>query len=172
MKIRKLQLAVYVNRLRFPVSVAATVLIAACGSSPVAPGEDHSITQLRAAPTSVNVGGVSLRLTPLVWRDFQPISPPDGKPMIVALRVTTGGSAFPPGVTAPRAWVLFEEGVWPAIISEEVPYAPGGPMREWVIRNGPKWGPNVYVDVIIELVTGPSTAFLLLARNQLVARTD
>ena len=45
-------------------------------------------------------------------------------------------------------------------------------MREWVIRNGPKWGPHVYVDVIVELVTGPTTAFLLLAKNQLVSRSD
>ena len=43
-------------------------------------------------------------------------------------------------------------------------------MREWVIRNGPKCGPDVYVDVIIELVTGPTTALLLEAKHQLVTK--
>jgi hypothetical protein len=128
---------------------------------------------LRAAPTTVTLSGETLRLMPYVYRDFQPVSPPDGRAMIAILRVqTTGGSAFPTGVRVDAAWVVFGQEVWTASVEETAGVQPGSPMGEWVIRNGPKWGPGVNVDVIVELRTSTGSTSLLRASDQLIQRTN
>ena len=93
--------------------------------------------------------------------------------MIAILRVqTTGGSAFPTGVRVDSAWVVFGQEVWTASVEETAAVQPGSPMGEWVIRNGPKWGPGVNVDVIVELRTSNGSTSLLRAPDQLIQRTN
>jgi hypothetical protein len=158
---------------RFLASMAACSLGIGCVSDPVAPDPIPSISVLRAAPTTVTLSGETLRLVPYVYRDFQPVSPPDGRAMIALLHVqTTSGSAFPMGVRVDSAWVVFGQEVWTASVEEGAGVQLGGPMGEWVIRNGPKWGPGVNVDVIVGLRTSIGSTSLLRAPDQLIQRTD
>jgi hypothetical protein len=158
---------------RFFASMAACSLGIGCASSPVAPDPIPSISMLRAAPTTATLSGQTLRLMPYVYRDFQPLSPPDGRAMIAVLRVqTTDGSAFPTGVRVDSAWVLFGQEVWTAPVEETPAVQPRSPMGEWVIRNGPKWGPGVNVDVIVALRTSTGSTSLLRAPDQLIQRTN
>ena len=158
---------------RFLASMAACSLGIGCASNPVAPDPMPSISVLRAAPTTVTLSGETLRLVPYVYRDFQPVSPPDGRAMIAVLHVqATGGSAFPTGVRVESAWVVFGQEVWTASVEEGAGVQPGSPMGEWVIRNGPKWGPGVNVDVIVALRTSTGSTSLLRAPDQLIQRTD
>src|SRR5207247_286834 len=88
-----------------------------------------SINNLRRAPTEVVLDGKSLSLSAFPWRDFMPISPPDGKPMAVVLKVTTSDKKpLPRGVRADRVWVLFGEQVWE--ISELRQHAKGIPSNK------------------------------------------
>ena len=158
---------------RILASIAACGVVIGCVSGPAAPSPSPSVFALRAAPTMITAGGVSVQLAPFVYRDFQPISPPDGKPMTAILRVKTAdGSAFPTGVRIDSAWVLYGRAVWAATVQEEISAQPGSPVREWVVRNGPKWGPGVSVDVVVELVETVGSTSLLRASDQLVQRTD
>lgn len=125
------------------------------------------------APHIVAIAGATLRVDASLWRDFQPISPPDGKPLAAILTVTTiDGSPIPGGLTADSAWIHNGGLVWGAALVEEQPRGAGASFFEVVARNGPKWGPGIAVDVVIQLRDAAGQRALLQAPRQLIARTD
>ena len=148
-----------------------------------------SINELRNAPTEVVLDGRSLSLSAYLWRDFMPGIPPmiDGKPMIAVFKVATSDKkSFPGGVRIDRAWVLFGEQIWENSDfreqSKDPPNnkdssgkwinCPDSPVCEAVARGGPKWGPGVFVDVVVRLTDREGRHHLLQARKQYVERTD
>lgn len=139
----------------------------ACGSNPSAP----SAADLRQAPESVVIGGRTLRLTTEIWRDFMPISPPDGKPMVARMVISTlDGSPLPSGVSVDRAWLFLGEQTWETGNLQPESLEPGAPSLAVVARDGPKWGPGVTVDVVVRL-RDHEAAHLLQARGQPIQAT-
>ena len=141
-------------------------------------GGDHvprtiSSSELRATPETVIVDGHELALRTYMWRDFMPISPPDGKPMTAIFWVfSADSSALPDGLTVDAAWVVKDDEIWDAALvdessSEEVPY-----QLERVARNGPKWGPGVEVEAVVRLREADGKTHLLRASGQDIERTD
>jgi hypothetical protein len=118
------------------------------------------------------VGGAIIRLEPYLWRDFQPISPPDGKPLIAVLRVrTTNGAAITPGLRADTAWVVNGPTAWvAAVILEHA--SSDSTYFEVVAREGPKWGPGINVDVVLRLHDASGAPVFLRANAQPIHRTD
>ena len=116
--------------------------------------------------------GHDLTLEAYVWRDFQPISPRDGRPMVAVLHVkTTDGRPFPAGVTADQVTVVYGELVWTAPARVEHPsWLPH--MMEVVARDGPKWGPGVNVNVVVRLRDAQGREHWLGAANQPIHRTE
>jgi len=148
---------------RFSLSMRAftCIALAACTS-------DHVL-----APRIVSFAGVTLQVDASLWRDFQPISPPDGKPLIAILAVRTiDGTPIPPGLTADSAWIHNGDLVWGAAVVEEQPRGAGASSFQVVARNGPKWGPGIEVDVVIQVRDATGQRALLQAPRQLIARTD
>jgi hypothetical protein len=111
----------------------------------------------------------------------------DGKPMIAVLKVATSDKkSFPSGVRIDRAWVLFGEQMWETSefreqsegpvnnkdSNEKWVNCPDSPVCEAVARGGPKWGPDVFVDVVVQLTDREGRHHLLQARKQYVNRTD
>ena len=142
-------------------------LMSACAEDAVAP----SVSELANAPVQVRVAGVDLTLETYLYRDFAPITPPNGQPMIAAVRVKAAdGEALPEGLRAERLHVVFGADVWTPEPVEEWPSTDPGVM-ELVARNGPKWGPGVTVDVVLRLRHAGST-LLLKAPAQQIHRTD
>jgi hypothetical protein len=143
-----------------------------------------SINDLRNAPTEVVLAGRSLSLSAYLWRDFMPDSPADGKPMIAVLTVATSDKKpFPSGARTDRAWVLFGEQMWEASELTEQPESCEDSSGRWikcpdssvfvsVARDGPKWGPFVFVDVVVRLTDKEGRHHLLRAPKQYVKRTD
>jgi hypothetical protein len=148
-----------------------------------------SINDLRKAPTEVVLEGRSLSLSTYLWRDFMPGIAPmiDGKPMIAVLKVATSDKkSFPSGVRIDRAWVLFGEQMWETSefreqsedptnnkdSNESWVNCPDSPVCEAVARGGPKWGPGIFVDVVVQLTDREGRHYLLQARKQYVNRTD
>lgn len=154
------------------VACAAAVMIACGGDSPSAPDPDDPDT-LKSAPTTVVLAGETLVLSASLWRDFQPISPPDGKALAGVLRVTaTDGSGVPSSVTADSAWVIMGAQIWQTTPSEIGTRDGTSPVYELAVRDGPKWGPGVSVHVIVRLRDGSGHAVLLRAADQVIQRTD
>lgn len=141
-------------------------------------GSDHvprtmSARELRATPETVIVDGHELALRTHMWRDFMPISPPDGKPMTAIFWVfSADSSALPDGLTVDAAWVVKDDEVWDTSLgdgnpAERVPY-----QLERVARDGPKWGPGVAVDAVVRLREADGKTHLLRASGQDIERTD
>src|SRR3989304_1017754 len=133
--------------LRIWVAAACFASIVGCGATPTSP-TDISMPQLRSAPTRIVADGRTLTLTAFLWRDFMPPSPADGRPLQGVLRIATeDGSPVAATVTVDRSWVIFSGDVWAAAV-EEGPRGGNTPHYEGIVRDGPKWGPNVAVDVV------------------------
>ena len=134
-------------------------LMAACSSERV------------VAPRLVTVEGVSLEIRAYLYRDFMPISPPDGKPLIAVIRIlSVDSSAIPATVTADSAWVYNGSAVWKTPVAERQPRNVS--YLEVVAADGPKWGPGIVVDLVVRLRDGAGQTFLLEAPRQLISRTD
>lgn len=154
---------------RFRV-LAICLALFGCSQKPTAP-DSMPPSELSAAPPTVSIGGKTLTLTASLWRDFQPISPPDGKPLTAVLRVSTvDGSAVPDDVRANMVWVVFGTEVWSKAPAEERPRSETAPAYEFMMREGPKWGPGVEVDAVVRLRAG-SGSYLLSARKVPITAT-
>jgi hypothetical protein len=133
---------------------------------------DPSSSSLENAPSRVKIAGSELRLETYLWRDFMPIAPPDGQPLIAVLRIrTTDGSPFPAGIKAEQVSILKGADVWTAPVKQEHPSTEPG-VLEVVARNGPKWGPGINVDVVVQLRDSNSQIHRLRAADQPIQRTD
>ena len=105
-------------------------------------------------------------------------------PMMVVLKVaTTDKKPFPSGVRMDRAWVLFCEQMWEASEFRAQVKGPRNNKDSWIncaespvceatARDGPRWGPGVFVDVVVRLTDKEGRHYLLQAPKQYVNRTD
>lgn len=149
-------------------------LAGACsGDRALAPTVLPTFAELRTAPEVASLEGVAVRLEAFAWRDFQPISPSDGKPLIVVVRIKREDEKVVPSTLKTDAlWVVNGELAWAASVREEQPRAPESSFFEAVARNGPKWGPGVAVDVVVRLRGSSGQRELVQVRGQVIQRTD
>ncbi|MDB4881438.1 MAG: S-layer protein [Gemmatimonadetes bacterium] len=153
------------------------MLLAACSAEQTGPLVESTAESLavevRTAPTAQSIAGQSVLLETQLWRDFQPVAPPDGQPLIVVARVrTSDGSALAPGLRADSVWVMFGEKAWSTRAVQEQPRASTASYLEVVARDGPKWGPGVSVDVVVRVMDGSGRPVYVRAANQRINRTD
>jgi hypothetical protein len=139
------------------------------------------IKDLRNAPTTVVIDNRSLRLSAYPWRDFSPgTSEPNGSPLMVGVRIASGDKqALLSDIRMDRVWVLYGEESWEAPLrgrkagqaQDLLIRCPVLPICEISVRGGPKWGPGVYVDVVLRLIDSQGQAYFIQAPNQLVIGT-
>jgi hypothetical protein len=159
------------NRRLRPAGAICFIVFAACdGSTPTSPA-DVALAELRAAALRVVVEGQTLTITTSLWRDFMPVSPPDGQPLTAVITIRSNdGRPVSERITADASWVLFDNESWRAA-PEQRPRPQTSPVYELVVRNGPKWGPNVTVDVVVRLIDSTGRAALLRAADQSIHAT-
>ncbi len=129
------------------------------------------------APETVELDGETLAISAYLYRDFMPVASPDGSEgnydgsplMAMATVSTTSGAALPAGLRAPSLWVVQSGQAWfddsPELESGAGQLLVGG-------RNGPKWGPDSFVDVVVELVSSTGVHVLLAARHCSIHKID
>ena len=121
---------------------------------------------IASAPERVEIDGREYTLTANAWRDFQPIAPPDGQPLIVAVRLSAAEpTQTPADLSIDHIWVLNGREQWSAKPE------PGHSPSETAVRGGPKWGPGVKVDVVARLKRGAQT-WLVRQVGVDIKRTD
>ena len=134
---------------------------------------DVPISRLEGYPDTITAEGRQLYLSTYMWRDFQPISPPDGKPLIALIYITATDTApLPESISSDAVWIVYNNQVWK---SWSEPIAPDErkPNRiAKIARDGPKWGPHVRADVIVRVYDGVCNAHMLRAANQWISETD
>jgi len=138
--------------------------------------DNERILQIRKnAVETLTIGSSSFVLDAYLWRDFMPISPENGKPMIsINWLVSTDFVKIPENISMVKQYVFFEDEIWVANYENEAP-TPSLPeyKLERISRNGPKWGPNVYVDIISQIRDSKTNKdYYIERKNVFVARTD
>jgi len=119
----------------------------------------------------VKIDGREYTLSANAWRDFQPVAPPDGQPLIVVAKVSPSDMMPLPGdITIDRVWVLNGKKQWSAPPEAET-REPAATRLETAVRGGPKWGPGIKVDVVVRLKQGKQT-WLVRAPGVEIKRTD
>ncbi len=132
------------------------------------------IDELLAAPVRITIDDREYYLDTFLWRDFQPVAPPDGRPLIALIWVIAADSlAMPPDIDATRIWVIHKNEVWESRFSDESrPDSVPEYQLEKIARNGPKWGPDVFVEVVVRVIdTKSGDVFLLRASEQYIGMT-
>ncbi len=145
-----------------------------CSDEGASAPPDLPPSQLQAARDTITVEGRKLFLATFIWRDFMPVSPPDGKPLIAVLYVTATDTVPLPGsISADAVWIVYDNQVWKSWLRDDP--AAGENKRYRLVkiaREGPNWGPGVAVDVVVRVFDGSHNAFLLRAPSQWISRTD
>jgi hypothetical protein len=143
------------------------------GDPYVASPPDVPLAVLHAAPDTIVVGGRQLSLSAYLWRDFMPISPADGKPLVAVLTICAADTAkLPASISCDAVWVVHDQEIWKAWLHGETPGNVKPNQISRTARDGPKWGPNVFVDVIVRVGDGSGQTRLLRAPHQWIERTD
>jgi hypothetical protein len=108
-----------------------------------------------------------------LWRDFMPISPPNGKPLIsINWLIRTDSTSIPIDIVLKQQFVIKGDSVWIADYTNES-HQTLDYKQERVSRNGPKWGPKIYVDVIAKITDTKTSCDYYLRRDKVfISRTD
>ena len=147
----------------------ALVVVAGCGTAcRCCRSETASVA---AAPERARIDGREYTLAASAWRDFQPVAPPDGQPLIVVVKVSPS-DMMPLSVdlAIDHVWVLNGDKQWSAA-ADQPTHAPVGSRLEQSVRDGPKWGPGIKVDVVVRLRRGKQT-WLVRQAGVTIKRTD
>ena len=142
------------------------------GTDPLAPST-VSLQNLEAAPEKITINNSEYTLETYLGRDFMPISPPDGKPLIAIVKIQSPGkTTVPSEIDATLMWVVKDKEIWETEFTNEQ-RSTAGDTLEKLGHSGPKWGPGISVDVIVKVIDLKSGKdYLLKASNQDIHRTD
>jgi hypothetical protein len=138
--------------------------------------DDDDFLQIREkAVDTLAIGSNSFVLEAYLWRDFMPVSPPNGQPMIsINWLISTDLVRIPNNISMVKQYVFYNDEIWVSDYENEAP-APSLPeyKLERISRNGPKWGPHIYVDVISQIHDSQSNKdYYIKRKNVYVLRTD
>lgn len=136
---------------------------------------DKNIKELLAAADTVTISQTVVVLETYLWRDFMPVSPPDGKPLRAVVNlVPVNTDIIPAEVDLVKLWVISENTVWSTglqIVGEPDLSRPQ-PKIEKMASGGPKWGPGITVTVLVQIEDPEGDYYLIKAEDQMIHRTD
>jgi hypothetical protein len=126
--------------------------------------------ELKSSPENIVLGNNQYSLTTYLWRDFMPSPEGNGSPMICINSLIEKDSlpiAHP--IELKKQFVIKGNEIWTADYSEIK--NPNDFTIEGVVREGPKWGPHINVDVVCEFeISG--TTYRVLAKSQEINKTS
>ena len=155
------------------VSIAsvALALVTGCEDLGVAVPPTLPVETLLAAPETLVVQNRTLTLSTSLWRDFMPSTDGDHSQLIALVYVeATGPAPLPVGLSIDAVWVVSGQDVWKSFFSDEArPPGEQKPNRIAAIaRNGPRW--DGYVDVVVRVLDGHDSTYLLRVGSQYIGR--
>lgn len=126
--------------------------------------------ELRSSPEIISIDNNTLILTTYLWRDFMPMAEKDGDNMIcVNHLIEVDSIPILSTMELKKQYVINGDEIWSAEYTEitnTIDY-----LLKGVVREGPKWGPNINVDVVCEFTNNGMT-YRILAKSQPIGRTD
>ncbi len=107
-----------------------------------------------------------------LWRDFMPPTPEDGRPMVsINWLVNLDSIQVPSNLDMTKQYVILNDSIWISDYSDETRRTYDYKLEN-ISRNGPKWGPNVEVDVISKITDSTTdTVYFIKAENIIIGAT-
>lgn len=163
---RFLQLAIF--------TISALVLLPACSEDVSAPDAAQvpamTLAQLTSAPETLDLPQQDYRLETYLSRDFMPVSPSDGRPLRASVTLVSADRQPIPGdVKLIYIWIVNGDRVWSTKFSDKPIVSDYAIQR--LAGGGPKWGPDISVEVIVGVTIGSSELRLVRASAQPIHRT-
>jgi len=125
--------------------------------------------QLRSSPKNVVINSNNLSLDTYLWRDFMPPAEENGSPLMCVIKfIGQTNSVLFNSVSLSKLYVVNHNKIWISDTFETHIFHEDN--WEVVIRNGPKWEPGIYVDVICEFMS-QGQSFKLIAKSQMINAT-
>ncbi|MFC2076910.1 hypothetical protein ACFLT7_07495 [candidate division KSB1 bacterium] len=134
------------------------ILILAISSLLIHSGCDKEpFFNLEWAPESCRIDGRKYYLKTDLDRDFSyKASPPEGSPLYIAAIIIGSDSTeiFPKTIDADGLWIFNGREIWTAQISEKLRSDHPTFWNRFVLlaRDGPLWGPDINVDVVVRII--------------------
>jgi len=126
--------------------------------------------ELRQSPDSITIANNKLVLSTYLWRDLMPISEENGSKMICINKVTEVDKIpILPNIILKKQYVILGNEIWTADYLEIRKISDF--IIEGIVRDGPKWGPSIEVDVVCEF-DYDGTTYRILSKSQLIGRTE
>ena len=125
---------------------------------------------LRNAPASLLVDGKRIEVRGFLWRDFEPATPPSGSALMAVFILHSPHDEVTPADIRPAyLWVLNGGDVWEAVLHQQDYSLP----NEFRARadGGPKWGPEIPVDVVLGVLDSAKRLHLVAIRGILIGST-
>jgi len=133
--------------------------------------DEYTEPGLYSADEEIRIDNITYTLETYAWRDFMPICPPDGQPLIIITYVQAMEiQDFPVNVFIERIWIIDGETINSSRATAE--HRITGNTFEMVFREGPKWGPLIAIDVVVKLILANSSYYYLKACNQWIEMTS
>jgi hypothetical protein len=108
--------------------------------------DEKMAIQLKNAPEDLRLDGINLDLSAYLWRDFMPPSEPDGSPLMAVVELDAENGLLPDGIEPERLYVIYGNNIWATGFDE---VTQGDDEIEVISRNGPKWGSDEEVEVVL-----------------------
>ena len=137
--------------------------------------DNELILQLKTkAVDTLTIESNSLVLNAYLWRDFQPSSPTNGKPMIsINWLIDINSVKVPDNINMVKQYVIYRDSIWISDYENEMSPNQLDYKTEKISRNGPEWGPKIYVDVISQVYdSNTDKTYYLALNNVFIERTD
>ena len=126
--------------------------------------------ELRSSPETILMGSNYLMLKTYLWRDFMPIAEEDGSKLFCNSKLTDVDQvAISNSITLKKLYVINGDGIWKTNFSEI--RNNNSFILEGVANGGPKWGPDIEVDVVCEFENA-GTTYRILAKSQWINKTE
>ena len=125
---------------------------------------------LRSSDQRIKVGKNELTLTTYLWRDFMPMAGTDGSSLRCVDKLTdVNKSPISGEITLIQQHVIHGDTVWTAVYDETKNASDY--ILEGLVQEGPKWGPDIEVDVVCEFEY-EGKPYRILARSQKIYKTQ
>ena len=126
--------------------------------------------ELRSRPESIIMGSNYLILTTYMWRDFMPVAEENGSNLLCTIKLKdVDNVAISKSIKLNKLYVIKGDEIWTTNFSKiknDIAY-----ILEGIANNGPKWGPDIDVDVVCEFENS-GTVYRILAKSQSINRTE
>ena len=129
--------------------------------------------ELLSAPEQIEIDGREFILDADLVRDFFPPHPPNGRPLYgIIYVIATDSLQFPSSLDANFAWVIKDNDVWGTGLEDGMPSFYEYILKKRTTEEGPKCGPDIYVDVVVRIIDDYDSTYLLKVSDVWILRTE